>query len=232
MSSMVPNNLPYCRRLCPSSSFARRSRPSGQLASPSAPLGRPQPIASNSASHASRADAKWAHLANSCGPRSRRISAASAANRSTRSSIATAGDRRTFAGALAHGAWARLNAPTSSMLFIDVSPLIWSGCRTVFHDRRAPISPLPAQRPINVIALQTSPLLLAFTSSCAATARMPGEPTIRQPPEYSRPPPQTIATAPSLPPFQAHDGKGSLDLHVLRITHAEVQTRSSATCKC
>jgi hypothetical protein len=118
------------------------------------------------------------------------------------------------------------------MLFIDVSPLIWSGCRTVFHDRRAPMSPLPAQRPINVIALQTSPLLLAFTSSCAATARMPGEPTIRQPPEYSRPPPQTIATAPSLPPFQAHDGKGSLDLHVLRITHAEVQTRSSATCKC
>jgi hypothetical protein len=89
-----------------------------------------------------------------------------------------------------------------------------------------------AHRPIDVIALQAGPLLLAFTSPNVATARMPGELTIGQPPDYSRPPPQTIATAPSLPPFQSHDGKGCSDLHVLRITHAEVQTRSSATCKC
>jgi hypothetical protein len=58
---------------------------------------------------------------------------------------------------------------------------------------------------------------------------MPGELTIGQPPEHSRPPPQTITTALLLPPFESHDGKGSSELHVLRITHAEVQTRSSAT---
>jgi hypothetical protein len=101
----------------------------------------------------------------------------------------------------------------------------------VFHDRRVQMSPLPLRGPIHAVGLRMSPLSLAFTSSCAATARMLGELTIGQPPEYSRPSSQTIATALSRPPIESHDGKGSLELHVLRITHAEVQTRSSATCK-
>src|SRR6516164_799016 len=96
-------------------------------------------MASNSASQASRAAVKRAHFANSCGLRSLRILAASAANRNTLSSIATAGECRTLAGALAHGACVRLKAPTSSMDFIDIPPLYFDEVANgVSRDRHAP----------------------------------------------------------------------------------------------
>ena len=83
----------------------------------------PHPSASNRASQESRAAASGPHFATCCGVKSRRMSEALAANRSTLNSKAIAGECRALSDVLALGAGVCRKAPTSCMHFIDVAPL-------------------------------------------------------------------------------------------------------------